>query len=175
MANTQSICTSFVGELLLGAHQFGTVVLTSRKGLVNPVKDTFKALLVKTSATVNATQTNVGTPGSGTPTTANIGTNEVSGLGYTAGGVEATNTVAPATTTTSVSTGTAYWTPSASFVYTGVTITVPFDTVVLYNATQKGKTVSVHTFTSQNVVIGTFTLTMPANTITTALLRFSTI
>jgi hypothetical protein len=178
MANTQSMCTSFMGELLVGAHQFGAVTLTSRTSLTAPTTDTFKALLViaASSPNVNAAQTNVGTPGTGTPTTSNIGTNEVSssGTGYTAGGVTVTNATAPTATNSSATAGVAYWTPSASFVYTNVTLTTAFDTVVLYNSTQGGKTVSVHTFGSQTITAGTFTLTMPTNSTTTALLRLAT-
>lgn len=174
MANTQSMCTSFMGELLIGAHQFGPVTLVSRTSLTAPTTDTFKALLVLASATVNASQTNVGTPGTGTPTTANIGTNEVSGTNYVAGGVTVTNATAPIATNSSATAGVAYWTPSASFVYTTVTLATAFDTVVLYNSTQGGKTVSVHTFGSQTITAGTFTLTMPVNATTTALLRLAT-
>lgn len=174
MANTQAMCTSFMGELLVGAHQFGAVTLTSRTSLTAPTTDTFKALLVLASATVNASQTNVGTPGTGTPSTSNIGTAEVSGTGYTAGGVTVTNATAPIATNSSSTAGVAYWTPSANFVYTTVTLTTAFDTVVLYNSTQGGKTVSVHTFGSQTITAGTFTLTMPTNSTTTALLRLAT-
>lgn len=163
MANTQAMCTSFMGELLTATHDF-----TPSTG------DTFKALLVVASATVNASQTNVGTPGTGTPSTSNIGTNEVSGTGYTAGGIAVTNGTAPASTNTSATAGVAYWTPSGNLVYSSVTLTTPFDAVVIYNDTASGKTVSVHTFGSQTVTAGTFTLTMPSNTTSTALLRFAT-
>jgi hypothetical protein len=44
----------------------------------------------------------------------------------------------------------------------------------VYNSTQSDKAVSVHTFGSQTITAGTFTLTMPANTTTTALLRLAT-
>ena len=174
MANTQSMCTSFLGEVLVGAHQFGAVTLVSRGSLTAPTADTFKALLVLASATVNASQTNVGTPGTGTPTTANIGTAEVSGTGYTAGGVTVTNATAPIATNTSTTAGTAYWTPSANFTWTTVTLATSFDTVVLYNSTQGGKTVSVHTFGSQTITAGNITITMPANAAATALLRLAT-
>ena len=174
MANTQAMCTSFLGELLVGAHQFGSVTLVSRTSLTAPTTDTFKALLVLASATVNASQTNVGTPGTGTPSTSNIGTAEVSGTGYTAGGVTATNGTAPIATTTSPTAGTAYWTPSANFTWTTVTLTTAFDTVVLYNSTQGGKTVSVHTFGSQTITAGNITISMPTNAAGTALLRLVT-
>jgi hypothetical protein len=98
----------------------------------------------------------------------------VTGTGYTAGGVTVTNATAPASTNSSATAGVAYWTPSASFVYTTVTLSTAFDTVLLYNSSQSNKAVSVHTFGSQTITAGTFTLTMPSNTTTTALLRLST-
>lgn len=168
------MCTSFLSELMLGQHQLGTATLTSRGSLTSPTTDTIKALLVLASATVNASQTNVGTPGSGAPSTSNIGTAEVSGTNYIAGGVTVTNATAPSSTNSSATAGVGYWTPSASIIYTNVTLTTAFDTVVVYNSTQGGKTISVHTFGSQTVTAGTFTLTMPANSTTTALLRLAT-
>jgi hypothetical protein len=68
----------------------------------------------------------------------------------------------------------AFFTPSASFTYTTVTLATAFDTVLLYNSTQSNKAISVHTFGSQIVTAGTLTLTMPSNTTTTALLRLAT-
>lgn len=157
MANTQSMCTSFMGELLTATHNFGTAPTRGAS-----TADTFKAALYVTTATVNAS------------TTAYSATNEVSGTGYTAGGVTVTNATAPASTNTSSTAGTAYWTPSASITYTTVTLTTAFDCVLIYNSTQSNKAVSVHTFGSQTVTAGTFTLTMPSNTTSTALLRLAT-
>ena len=50
--------------------------------------DIFVILLIKVSParTFDGTQTTVGTPGSGTPSTSNVGTDETSGSGYTTGG-----------------------------------------------------------------------------------------
>ena len=174
MANTQSMCTSFLGELMSAQHQFGASTIVSRTSLTAPTGDTFKALLVLASATVNASQTNVGTPGTGTPSASNIGTAEVSGMGYTAGGVTVTTATVPSSTNSSATAGVGFVTPSASITYTTVTLATAFDTVVLYNSTQSGKTVSVHTFGSQTITAGTFTLTMPSNTTSTALLRLAT-
>ena len=162
MANTQSMCTSFMGELLVGAHQFGAVTLVSRTSLTAPTTDTFKAALYLASATINAA------------TTVYTVTGEASGAGYTAGGVTVTNATAPIATNSSATAGVAYWTPSASFVYTSVTLGTAFDTVLLYNSTQSNRAVSVHTFGSQTITSGTFTLTMPVNATTTALLRLAT-
>ena len=165
MANTQSMCTSFMQELLLGQHQFGSSTLTSRGSLTAPTTDTFKAALYFASATMNASTTAYTTTGEVTNT---------SGTGYTAGGVTVTNGNAPASTNTSATAGVAYWTPSASFQWTAMTVTTAFDTVLVYNSTQSNKAVSVHTFGSQTITAGTFTLTMPSNTTSTALLRLST-
>lgn len=162
MANTQSMCTSFMSELMYGYHQFGQPTLTSRTSLTSPTNDTFKGALYLTSATLNAS------------TTTYSSTGEVTGTGYTAGGVAVTNATPPTYTNTSATAGVAYWTPSASLVYTAVTLSTAFDTVLIYNSTQGNRAVSVHTFGSQTITAGTFTLTMPSNTTTTALLRFAT-
>ena len=162
MANTQSMCTSFMGQLLNGGHQFGTITLVSRTSLTAPTTDSFKAALYLASATINAA------------TTAYTVTGEVSGAGYTAGGVAVTNATAPTATNSSATAGVAYWTPSASITYTTVTLATAFDTVLIYNSTQNNTAVSVHTFGSQTVTAGTFTLTMPANGTTTALIRLAT-
>ena len=162
MANTQSMCTSFMSELMLGQHQLGTSTIVSRGSLTAPTTDTVKAALYLVSATINAA------------TTAYSATGEVSGTGYSAGGVTVTNATAPTSTNSSSTAGVAYWTPSASITYTTVTLTTAFDTVLLYNSTQSNKAISVHTFGSQTITAGTFTLTMPSNTTAAALLRLST-
>jgi hypothetical protein len=162
MANTQSMCTSFMSQLMLGEHQLGTATLVSRTSLTAPTTDTLKAALYLTSATVNAS------------TTVYSATNEVSGTGYTAGGVVVTNATAPTSTNTSATAGVAFFTPSASIVYTTVTLATAFDAVLIYNSTQSNKAISVHTFGSQTITAGTFTLTMPANTTSAALIRLAT-
>ena len=162
MAKTQSMTTSFMGDLLVGAQQLGTVTLTSRGSLTSPTTDTVKAALYLASATVNAS------------TTAYTATGEVTGTNYSAGGVTVTNATAPTATNSSTTAGVAYWTPSASITYTNVTLTTAFDAVLLYNSSQSNKSISVHTFGSQTVTAGTFTLTMPSNTTSTALIRLAT-
>jgi hypothetical protein len=151
MANTQAMCTSFMGELLTGTHNFTT-----------GTGDSFKAALYLSSATVNAA------------TTVYSATGEVSGSGYTAGGVAVTNGTSPLSSNTSATAGTAYWTPSASIVYTSVTLTSAFNCLLIYNTSKTNKAVSVHTFGDQTITAGTFTLTMPTNTTATALLRLAT-
>ena len=157
MSNTQAMCTSFMGELMTATHNFGTAPVRA-----SSTADTFKAALYLTSATINAS------------TTAYTATGEVSGTGYTAGGIAVTNGTPPAATNSTATAGVAYWTPSGNLVYSSVTLTTAFDTVLIYNSTQSDKAVSVHTFGSQTVTAGTFTLTMPSNTTSTALLRFAT-
>ena len=82
--------------------------------------------------------------------------------------------LASATYNASTTAGVAFFTPSASLVYTSVTLATAFDAVLIYNSSQSNKAVSVHTFGSQTITAGTFTLTMPANTTSTALLRLAT-
>lgn len=151
MANTQAMCTSFMQELMTATHNFTTGTGNS-----------FKAALYLASATVNAS------------TTAYSSTGEVTGTNYTAGGVAVTNGTSPASTNTSATAGVAYWTPTASITYTNVTLSTAFDAVLIYNSSASNKAVSVHTFGSQTVTAGTFTLTMPSNTTSTALLRLAT-
>lgn len=151
MANQQAMCTSFKGEILSGVHALGTTVTRATTSA-----DTLKAALYVATATINAA------------TTAYSVTGEVSGAGYSAGGVTVTNATAP---TTSGTTG--YWTPSASITYTSVTLTTAFDCVLIYNSTQSNKAISVHTFGSQTVTAGTFTLTMPTNDASNALIRIA--
>jgi len=157
MSNTQAMTTSFMGEVLTATHNFGTAPTRGTSAA-----DTFKAALYLTTATINAA------------TTAYSATGEVSGTNYTAGGVTVTNATAPLSTNSSATAGVAYWTPSASITYTTVTLSTAFDAVLIYNSTQSNKAVSVHTFGSQTITAGTFTLTMPSNTTSTALLRLAT-
>ena len=151
MANTQAMTTSFKNEILQAYHNFGTTVTRG-----STAADTFKAALYYTTASLDAS------------TTAYSSTGEVVGTNYSAGGVVVTNATAPTTSGT-----TAYWTPSASLTYTNVTISTAFDSVLIYNSTQSNRAVSVHTFGSQTVTAGTFTLTMPSNAAGTALLNIA--
>jgi hypothetical protein len=157
MANTQAMTTSFMGELMTGTHNFGTAPVRA-----SGATDTFKAALYLVTATVNAS------------TTAYSAVDEVSGAGYTAGGVAVTFGTPPTATNASATAGVAFVTPSASITYTTVTLATAFDAVLIYNSTQSDKAVSVHTFGSQTVTAGTFTLTMPTNNTTDALIRLAT-
>jgi hypothetical protein len=154
MANTQAMCTSFKVQILNGIHALGTSVVRG-----GTTADSFKAALYVTTATMNA------------GATVYTSTDEVSGSGYAAGGVDLTGSpdwIAPTSTST-----TAFSTPTASIVFTTVTLATAFDAVLIYNSTQGNKAVSVHTFGSQTVTSGTFTLTMPTNDASTGLLRLT--
>jgi hypothetical protein len=153
-ANTQAMATSFKVEILNGHHAFGTSVTRGAT-----TADSFKAALYLATATINAS------------TTAYTATGEVTGTNYVAGGVDLTGSpdwIAPTSSGT-----TAFSTPTASIVYTNVTLSTSFDAVLIYNSTQSNKAVSVHTFGSQTVTAGTFTLTMPTNDATNALIRIA--
>jgi hypothetical protein len=115
-----------------------------------------KAALYLASATTNGTNT------------VYTATGEVSGTGYTAGGVAVTNANAAGLTST-----TAYWTPSASITYTTVTLATAFDAVMIYSTTDTNRNLGVFTFGSQTITAGTFTLTMPTNDSSTGLIRFA--
>jgi hypothetical protein len=146
------MATSFKGELLNAYHNFSA---TNPARTINTA-DSFKAALYLASATVNAT------------TTAYTTTGEVTGTNYTAGGVAITSFNAPSTSGT-----TGFTTPTASFTYTNVTLSTAFDCVLVYNNSQTNRAVSAHTFGSQTVTAGTFTLTMPTNDATNALIRIA--
>ena len=153
MANTQAIPKTFRTDLLNGLHAFGTSVVRGSTSA-----DTFKAALYLASATIDSTAT------------AYTATGEVSGSGYTAGGITVTNATAPSN---AGGTGVvAFWTPSASFSFGTVTLTTSFDCVMIYNNTASGKNaVSVNTFGPTTVTAATFTLIMPTNDLTNGLIR----
>lgn len=151
-ANTQAMATSFKGELLVGHHNFGVGVIRAAT-----TADSFKGALYLTTATLGAA------------TAAYSATGELAATGgYTAGGNAVTNATVPSTSGTA-----AIWTPSASIQWTSFTSSGAFDAMLLYNSTQSNKAVAVFTFGSQTVTAGTFTLTMPANAVGTALIQIS--
>lgn len=155
MANVQAMTSSFKSEVMLGNHQLGAVTITSRTSLTAPTTDSLKAALYFASASIGAA------------TAAYTATGEATGTGYSAGGIAVTNANAPSTSGT-----TGIWTPSASLVYSTVTIAA-FDCVLIYNSTQSNKSIAAYTFGTQTVTAGTFTLTMPTNDASNALLRIA--
>lgn len=151
MANTQAFCSQAKVDMMNGKHALGATVVRGAT-----TKDTYKAALYLATATVNAA------------TTVYSSTGEVTGTNYTAGGVTVTTGTAPALDST-----TAHFTPSASIVFTNVTLATAFDAVLIYNSSQSNIALSVHTFGSQTVTAGDFTLTMPTNDGTTGLIRIA--
>lgn len=106
----------------------------------------------------------------GSPTTTNFGTDELAtGSGYTAGGydITAANNVTP-----TLGSGTAYTTPGVNPSWTSATFTT--SGCLMYNNSKSTRAVYVSGFGgSQSVSAGTFTILMPSNTNTTALLRIA--
>jgi len=149
MANTQAFCNQAKLDMMNGKHALGASVVRG-----TTAKDSYKAALYLASATVDKT------------TVAYSATGEVSGTNYTAGGVAVTTASAP-----SLTNDVAHFTPSSSIVFTNVTLGTSFDAVLIYNSSQANGALSVHTFGSQTVTAGDFTLTMPADTDTTGLVR----
>ena len=156
MAITQAMATSFKVELMDAYHNFGTGPVRASEAA-----DTFYMSLYTATATLDAT------------TTVYTSSNETTGTGYTAGGIAVTNGTSPTATNSSATAGVAFWTPSASLTYTSVTLSTAFDTVLIYNSSKSNYAVSVHTFGAQTVTAGTFTLTMPTNDSTNALIRIA--
>lgn len=155
MANSAGVSNSFKSEVMMGYHQLGAATIVSRGSLTAPTTDALKAALYLSSATTGPTNT------------VYTATGEATGTGYSAGGISVTNATAPTT-----SSGVGIWTPSASLVYTTVSIG-PVDAVMIYNDTQGDRAIEVCTFTAQTPVAATLTLTMPTNNSTDALLRIA--
>ena len=133
MAITQAMCNSFKAEILDEQHDL--------------VADTIKIALYTSSASLDAT------------TTAFTTSNEISGTGYSSGGVELTSRTV-GTAGASSSGGTAFfdaddptWT-SASFTARGA---------LIYNSTNSNKAIAVLNFGGDfTVSSGTFRIVFPA-------------
>lgn len=157
---TTTVTNDFRRSLLEGGHNFKTTGLA------------YKMLLIKLSpgGTYDQTLSNVGTPGSGAPTTSNVGTDEVSGAGYTTGGFALTN-VNPA-----VSSNVATTSFSANPTWTSATFSTTSAVVYTNDATlgTAGRTVGSYDFGgTQTVTGGTFTVVIPSNTNTLAIIRIA--
>lgn len=114
--------------------------------------DTIKLALYTAEASLGASTTVYGT------------TNEVVGTGYTAGGVILTGaTVLTSGTTAYVDFDNAVW-PTAAFTARGA---------LIYNASKGNKAIAVLDFGSDKTATTSFTVQMPANTVTSALIRFA--
>lgn len=141
-AITQAMCTSFKVEILKALHDF-----TASTG------NAFKLALYTSSATLDAT------------TTAYSATNEVSGTGYTAGGVALTSSTPVASSTTALC-------DFADVSWTTATITARG--ALIYNSTNSNRAVAVLDFGSDKTSTGgTFSIVFPAPDASNAILRIA--
>lgn len=158
---TTALTANFKLNLLTGGHNFAVAGLA------------YKMLLIKPSFTGVYDQTiaNVGTPGSGSPSVTNVGTDEASGSGYSTGGVGMGTNTAPALSSNVATTTWAAnpsWT-SASFSAVSAVIYTADATLGTAN-----RTVGSYDFGgTQTVAAGTFTVVLPSNTSTLAIIRVS--
>ena len=134
---TQTQTTSFKEELYEGVH--------------NLLTDTIKIALYDANADLGAATTVYSTD------------NEITGTGYSAGGVTLTGaTVSSSGTTAYVSFDNASWS-SATFTCRGA---------LIYNSSKANRSVAVLNFGSDKVVTdGTFTVTFPPDTADNAIIR----
>lgn len=157
MPVSQTLCTSFKGEVLLGVHDFRVTT-----------GDTFKLALYTSAANI------------GPDTTAYSATNEVVGDGYSAGGVTLVNT---GVSTSNVQYGSSLGVGYTSF----ETVTLPASSItaagaLIYNTTPSANgvdglpltnpAVCVLDFGGDKTTVGTtFTITFPTAAGSTAIIR----
>lgn len=142
---TQTLTTSFKVELLQGVHNFGPT---------SP--NTFKIALYDGTASLGADTTVYTTAG------------EITGAGYTASG----NTLTISTSPTSGSSGTTAYISFDPIDWTGASFTAAG--ALIYNNTQGDKAVAVLNFGGvKSPTAGTFTVTFPAATSTSAIIRIA--
>jgi hypothetical protein len=141
-AITSAIATSWKAEIGVGTHNF-----TASTG------DTVKCALYTSSATLGAS------------TTAYSATNEITGTGYTAGGVTMANSTPTTSGTTAIfDWADAQWT-SSSFTANGC---------LVYNSSKSNKAIFVIAFGSdQTVTSGTFTIQWPTPDASNAIIRIA--
>lgn len=132
----QTQTTSFKAELYEGVHDLLT--------------DTIKIALYTVDATLNA------------ETTVYTTANEVTGSGYTAGGVQMTG----------ITIGSSGYTVFVDFDDVVFSAAVTARCALIYNASQGDKSIAVLDFGSDKTSAN-FTITMPANSATAALIRSS--
>lgn len=135
MSISQTLCTSFKAELYEAVH--------------NLLTDTIQIALYTDNATLDES------------TTVYTTTGEISGAGYTAGGIILTG----ATINTS---GQIAYVDFADAVWTGA---LTARGALIYNASKSNKAIAVLDFGTDKTSVITFTVTMPANTSTSALIR----
>ena len=121
-------------------------------GQFNLASDTIKMALYTGNANLNQT------------TTAYTSVNEVSGTGYTAGGQVMTGVTISYDATNSVA-----YVNFANVVWNPAAFTARC--ALIYDATASNASIAVIDFGSDKTCTNTFTVTMPANTYSTALIR----
>lgn len=136
MSITTAVCNTFKKEALEGVHE---------------ASDTYKIALIKTSP--------AGTFGKATTNYSDLGADEASGTGYSAGGA----TLAGYATGLSGDTAYIDWNDA-----TWATASISADGALIYNATQGNKAVQVINFADTGSVpvtstAGTFTVTIPSS------------
>lgn len=146
MAITQAVCNSFKQELAQAVHNF-----TITTGHV------FKMALYVAAATLDAA------------TTAYSATNEAAGAGYSAGGFAWT---AAQNITPQLTGATAFWSWSINPSWVASTITARG--ALIYNSSAANKAVCVLDFgADKSSTNGTFTVVLPTNDSTNAILRIA--
>jgi len=147
MSIVQTATTSFKVQLAQGLHNFGPT---------SP--NTFYVALFNSTATLNAATTVYSTQLVG----------EVTGTGYTAGGIPLTITQSPTSGSTN---GTvAYWS-FADAVWNPAAFTARG--ALIYNASQSNASVAILDFGADKICTSTFTIQFPSVTNTTAILRIA--
>jgi len=136
MSIVQTQTTSFKAELYQGVH--------------NLTSNTLKMALYTANADLNA------------DTTVYSSTNEVTGTGYVAGGVQMTG----------ITIQTSGYTVYVNFNNVAFNASVTARCALIYNASQGNKSIAVLDFGSDKTSTN-FTVTMPQNTATSALIRSS--
>ena len=136
MSIVQTQTTSFKAELYEGVH--------------NLLVDDIYMALYTANATLDA------------DTTVYSSTNEVTGTGYVAGGVQMTG----------ITIQTSGYTAYVNFANTAFNASVTARCALIYNASQGNKSIAVLDFGSDKTSTN-FTVTMPQNTATSALIRSS--
>jgi hypothetical protein len=147
---TQALCTSFKVELMQALHNF-----TASTG------NAFKMALFKAGASI------VGTYGAATTNYSDMTGNsdEVTGTGYSAGGVTLTNV-------TPTSSGTTAFNDFADAVYSAVTITTRG--ALIYNSTNGNRAVCVLDFgADKSATAGDFTVIFPTPDASNAIIRLA--
>jgi hypothetical protein len=100
----------------------------------------------------------------GADTTAYTTSGEITGTGYTAGGIALTGvTINTYDGTVYINFSNAVWSP-ASFTARGA---------LIYNVSKANRSIAVLDFGANKTCSNSFTITMPSNTYTTALIRYS--